>query len=222
MTSHGEIDIQQLQRINPLTSWRSIDIQGQRYTNISSTLEINRSLVLPKTNTYTPSLFSSVNYALRNKYLRKLKNTCPDKRRTETYTEMQTRNGLILQILKAKDYMIIKTAWDRMIRKRWHTNATGFSCKIIEGVFLKNANSTYDLLQLSTAVGQAVACTPVTQRARVRSQVGTSFLGEIFSGFSSPVRQMSGIFSPQGPRISFGHHYHHHSSFITGANDLIC
>ena len=32
-------------------------------------------------------------------------------------------------------------------------------------------------------------------------------------GFSSPVRQMSGSFRPQGPRISFGHHYHS-SSFI--------
>ena len=38
-------------------------------------------------------------------------------------------------------------------------------------------------------------------------------------GFSSPVRQMSGSFRPQGPRISFGHHYHP-SSFITDANDL--
>ena len=34
-----------------------------------------------------------------------------------------------------------------------------------------------------TAVGQAVACAPVTQRARVRSPVGTSFLGGVFSGF---------------------------------------
>ena len=33
------------------------------------------------------------------------------------------------------------------------------------------------------AVGQAVACAPVTQRARIRSPVGTSFLGEVFSGF---------------------------------------
>ena len=41
-------------------------------------------------------------------------------------------------------------------------------------------------------------------------------------GFSSPVRQMSGSFRPQGPRISFGHHYHHQLSFITGANDLRC
>ena len=33
-----------------------------------------------------------------------------------------------------------------------------------------------------TAEGQAVACAPVTQRAQVRSPVGTSFLGEFFFG----------------------------------------
>ena len=32
-------------------------------------------------------------------------------------------------------------------------------------------------------MGQAVVCTPVTQRTRVQSPVGTCFLGEIFSGF---------------------------------------
>ena len=38
---------------------------------------------------------------------------------------------------------------------------------------------------------------PVTQRARVLSPVGTSFLGEFFfRGFSSPVRRMSGRFRP--------------------------
>ena len=53
------------------------------------------------------------------------------------------------------------------------------------------------LQQESTAVGQAVAWAPVTQRARVRSSVGTSFLGEVFSVFFfSPVRQMSGSFRP--------------------------
>ena len=36
--------------------------------------------------------------------------------------------------------------------------------------------------QWSTAVEQAVACALVTQRARVRSPVGTGFLGEVFSG----------------------------------------
>ena len=40
----------------------------------------------------------------------------------------------------------------------------------------------YEHGEKSTAVGQAVACALVTQRARVRSPVGTSFLGEIFSG----------------------------------------
>ena len=47
-----------------------------------------------------------------------------------------------------------------------------------------------------TTVGQVVACVPVKQWAQVRSPVGTSFLGEVFSGFSSPIRQMSGSFRP--------------------------
>ena len=38
----------------------------------------------------------------------------------------------------------------------------------------------------SMAVEQAVACTPVTQWARVRYPVGRSFLGEVFSVFFSP------------------------------------
>ena len=46
---------------------------------------------------------------------------------------------------------------------------------------------------------QVVACALVTQRARVRSPVGTGFLGEVFS---SPVRQMSGNFRPpRSPNI---------------------
>ena len=51
------------------------------------------------------------------------------------------------------------------------------------------------------------------------SRSGQVFWVRFFRGFSSPVRQMSGRFRPQSPRISFGHH-HHQSSFITGANDL--
>ena len=35
----------------------------------------------------------------------------------------------------------------------------------------------------STAVEQTVACVPVTQRTTVRSPIGTTFLGEVFSGF---------------------------------------
>ena len=46
---------------------------------------------------------------------------------------------------------------------------------------------------------QVVACALVTQRARVRSPVGTGFLGEVFRDFSSPVRQMSGNFRPPRP-----------------------
>ena len=86
--------------------------------------------------------------------------------------------------------------------------------------FLSRTYSRF-LYMSYTAVGQMVECAPVTQRARVRSLVGTNFLGEVFWVFSSPVRQMSGNFRPQGPRISFGHHYHQ-SSFIspTGANDV--
>ena len=54
----------------------------------------------------------------------------------------------------------------------------------------------------STAVEQVVACALVTQRARVQSPVGISFLGEVFRDFSSPVRQMSGSFRPpRSPNI---------------------
>ena len=44
--------------------------------------------------------------------------------------------------------------------------------------FLENLYS-----KKSTAVEQVVACALVMQRARVRSSVGTKFLGEVFSGF---------------------------------------
>ena len=54
----------------------------------------------------------------------------------------------------------------------------------------------------STAVEQVVACALVTQRARVRSPVGTSFRVRFFWGFSSPVRWMSGSFRPtRSPNI---------------------
>ena len=74
---------------------------------------------------------------------------------------------------------------------------------------IQAAHWSYDQISLFTALGEVVACAPVMQRARVRSPVRTSFLGEVFFlGFSSPVRQTSESFWPQGPRISFGHHYH--------------
>ena len=69
-------------------------------------------------------------------------------------------------------------------------------------------NTIIYILRMSTAVEQVVACVLVTQR--VPSPVGTGFLGKVsFSGFSSPVRQMSGNFRPQGPRISFDRRNHH-------------
>ena len=49
---------------------------------------------------------------------------------------------------------------------------------------------------VSSAMVQAVACAPVTQRARVRSPVEKGFLGEVcFRGFPSPVRLTSGRIS---------------------------
>ena len=45
-------------------------------------------------------------------------------------------------------------------------------------------------------MGQAAARAPVTQRVRVRSPIGTVSWVRFFRGFSSPVRQMSGSFSP--------------------------
>ena len=53
----------------------------------------------------------------------------------------------------------------------------------IAGEWRKLHNAELHALYSSPAVGQVVACAPVTQRARVRSPVGTSFQGEVFSEF---------------------------------------
>ena len=54
----------------------------------------------------------------------------------------------------------------------------------------------------SIAVGQAVACTPVTQRAQVWSRSGQVSWVRFFRGFSSLVKQMSGSFRPpKSPNI---------------------
>ena len=67
---------------------------------------------------------------------------------------------------------------------------------------------------------QSLLCAPVTQRARVRSPVGTSYLDEVFSRFFLTCKtKCQQAFRPKGPRISSGHHSHH-SPFITGANNL--
>ena len=78
---------------------------------------------------------------------------------------------------------------------------------------LTACNSLHLLVtDMSTAVGQVVACAPVMQRARVRSPVGTSFLGEVFLGVFPRLKdKCREALGPQGPRISFGHHYHHQS-----------
>ena len=53
-----------------------------------------------------------------------------------------------------------------------------FRCQLFNGFMY------YVLIhRTSTAVGQVVACAPVTQRVRVRSPVGTGLLGEVFLGF---------------------------------------
>ena len=52
---------------------------------------------------------------------------------------------------------------------------------------------------------QRGSCGPVTQRARSRSPVGTSFLGEVFwGGFLTYRDEFQKALGPQGPLISFG------------------
>ena len=74
----------------------------------------------------------------------------------------------------------------------------------------------------STAVEQVVACALVTQRARVRSPVGTSCLGEVFSGFFLACKM--NVRKLQTPNVP---EYHLAiiiipPHFITGANVLRC
>ena len=75
---------------------------------------------------------------------------------------------------------------------------------------------------MSTAVEQVVACALVTQRARVRSPVGTSFLGEVFLGVfltcKTNVRKLQAHKVPEYHLAIIIIHHH----FITGANDLRC
>ena len=60
-----------------------------------------------------------------------------------------------------------------------------------------------------TGVEQAVACAPVTQRARVQSPVGKSFLSAVFIGVFPHLKgKCQEALGPQVPRISFGHHNH--------------
>ena len=63
-------------------------------------------------------------------------------------------------------------------------------------------------LYSSPAMGQVVACAPVTQRARVRSPVGTSFLGDVFSAFFLTCKTNVGKLQAYKSRMSFSHHNH--------------
>ena len=78
-------------------------------------------------------------------------------------------------------------------KKMSATRRIGVSRPLLSHSVLFRTNKFSHEIYTSTAVGQAVACAPITQRARVRSPVGTSFLGEVFS---TPVRQTSGSFRP--------------------------
>ena len=90
--------------------------------------------------------------------------------------------------------------------------------KVPKSVRVALTYEKYLFLLKSTAVDQVVACAPVTQRARVRSPVGTNFLGEVFSGFFLTCKTNVGKL--QAAKVP-EYHYHPYS-FITGANDLRC
>ena len=65
-----------------------------------------------------------------------------------------------------------------------HCRCRNLGCSSAKGrSSTANSGTKVAVLLGSTAVGQAEACVLVTQRAWVRSPVGTSFLGEVFSGF---------------------------------------
>ena len=65
------------------------------------------------------------------------------------------------------------------------THLCSFLFNIFQGgvTYCKSETVTVFTNTVSTAVSQAAACAPVTQRARVRFPVGTGFLGEVFSRF---------------------------------------
>ena len=79
-----------------------------------------------------------------------------------------------------------------MVRPIWLKSLrSGVLCVLVLLVFMSLITS------VSTVVEQVAACALVTQRTRVRSPVVTGFLGEVFRGFSLPVKQMSGNVRPR-------------------------
>ena len=95
-------------------------------------------------------------------------------------------------------------------------------CDISHGnIFSATSGATWNYLSRDHRCGIGVTSLPLTQRAPVRSPVGSVFLVEVFLGFSSTVRYMSGKLRPH-PSPDITGHYNHQKSFITGANDLWC
>ena len=65
----------------------------------------------------------------------------------------------------------------------WNFEFPFLIAKMLGAVDFEYRKHTKFQFNWSIAVEETEACTPVTQRAWVRSPVGTSFLGEGFSGF---------------------------------------
>ena len=105
-----------------------------------------------------------------------------------------------IYILKLIEILISRRLIDQY---NWNSVSSVISKYRIRGI--KMIEFWLLIWKLSTAV---VACALVTQRAQVRFPVGTGFLGEVFRGFSAPVRRQETL-GPQGPRISFGRRNHH-------------
>ena len=112
--------------------------------------------------------------------------------------QMELRRSAIVPCVLTL-HAVTVVPWE--VNKIFATFTLGYKLAVPWGCCIFS-DSVFRFLE-STAVEQVVACPLVTQRARVRSPVGTSFLGEVyFRGFSSPVRRMSGSFRPtRSPNI---------------------
>ena len=107
----------------------------------------------------------------------------------QTYRAVPVNTTAVISML---NYLLCKSSLASEIAVRdhmYHNVIYLFSCSLSPVLIWTNSFGTPCIVcrespfGQSTSVGQAVACMSVTQRARVRSPVGTSFLGEIFSGF---------------------------------------
>ena len=117
-----------------------------------------------------------------------------------------------------------------------HLNLRRWFSELLSTIPLNNRNSIVQLRALIyillwvefinlfkylyTAAGQAVACAPVTQRARVRSPVGICFLGEVFIGVFPHLQDKCR--EALGPPRSLNVIWPSLSSIIMDANNLRC